>query len=519
MIVGPEPTAVEEGLTVLRSGGNAVDAAVTAALVQGVVDPHMCGIGGSGVMLVYTAHDRSTTAIEFYARAGSLVRADQWEHLFIREADDRYGYILEGHVNDVGYQSVAVPGTVAGCGEALRRFGTISWADSLQPAIRHARNGFVLTGHVREYWMAERPGELPNLARITATPASADIYTREGRVPPLGEVIPCEDYARTLERLAGAGPDDFYRGDIAAGIARDMSDHGGLITADDLATYRVRIAAPVRGAYRGRDVVTAGPPAGGLTLLQMLNFLEGFDIGADAWPSTQAALRRVQAMDWAVRDRVAHLADPEFSDVPVDSLIDKSYAEVARSIHDRPTTTHLSVIDAQGNAVSMTHTLGSASGVVTKGLGFTYNNYMNCFDPRPGNINSLEPGKTRFTMMAPAFIFEKDRLRANVGAPGGTKIVTAVLQTLLNVLDHGMDPVNAINAPRLDYQGEVVEVENRMPQSTVDGLIGHGYRLHRQPMSYSPYFAQAQAIFVDSDGSMSGASDPRADGGVALGLP
>lgn len=519
MIVGPEPAAVEEGLSLLRAGGNAVDAAVTAALVQGVVDPHMCGIGGGGLMLVHTAKDRTTTAIEFYPRAGSLVRPGQWEDLFVREADDRYGYILDGWVNDVGYQSVAVPGTVAGCDEALRRFGTISWADALQPAIRHARHGFVLTGHVRDYWMAERPGELPNLARITATPASAELYTRNGKVPPLGEVIPCEDYARTLERLAEAGAADFYSGRIAAAMAHDLGENGGFVTADDLAAYRVRIAAPVRGSYRGRDVVTAGPPAGGLTLLQMLNFLEGFDVGADLWPSTTAALRRVQAMDWAVRDRVTHLADPEFSDVPVASLIDKSYAETARSIHDRPTTTHLSVVDDQGNAVSMTHTLGSASGVVTPGLGFTYNNYMNCFDPRPGGINSLQPGKTRFTMMAPAFIFEGDQLRANVGAPGGTKIVTAVLQTLLNVFDHGMDPVNAINAPRLDFQGDVVEVENRMPQSVVVGLIEHGYRVHRQPMSYSPYFAQAQAIFIGADGSMNGASDPRADGGIALGLP
>ena len=518
MMVAPEPLAVEEGLTVLRAGGNAIDAAVTAALVQGVIDPHMCGIGGAGVMLVHMARDRATSVLEFYARAGSLVREDQWENIFIAEAADRYGYLLQGHVNDIGYQSVAVPGTVAGLDEALRRFGTISWSQALQPAIEHARNGFALTGHVRDYWMAERPGELPNIERVRASPDSARIYLREGAIPPLGEIIRCEDYARTLERLAEAGAQDFYSGEFAARVVADMGVHGGFITAQDLAAYRVRVAEPVQGTYRDRSVVTIGPPAGGLTLLQMLNYLEGFDLSADTWPSVPAALRRVEAMGWGVADRVEYLADPEFAAVPVARLTAKSYADQARSMHDRPTTTHLSVIDQEGNAVSLTHTLGSASGVVTPGLGFTYNNYMNCFDPRPGHINSIAPGKTRFTMMTPTFVFEEGRLRANLGAPGGTKIVTAVLQTLLNLFDQGMDPVNAINAPRLDFQGDVVEVENRMPQAVVDGLIANGYRVHRQPMSYSPYFAQAQAICVDENGTMRGASDPRADGGVALGV-
>ncbi|MGH9205242.1 MAG: gamma-glutamyltransferase, partial [Acidimicrobiales bacterium] len=182
MMVAPEPIAVEEGLAILRAGGNAIDAAVAAAFVQGIVDPHMCGIGGAGVMLVHTARNRATSVIEFYARAGSRVRSDQWEDLFISEAADRYGYVLEGHVNDIGYQSVAIPGAIAGFDEALRRFGTISWSQALQPAIRHAREGFALTGHVREYWMAERPGELANIERLRASPESARIYLKDGAV-------------------------------------------------------------------------------------------------------------------------------------------------------------------------------------------------------------------------------------------------------------------------------------------------------------------------------------------------
>src|SRR5438270_416632 len=272
----------------MRRGGNAVDAAVTCAFVQGVIDPQMCGIGGCGVMLVHSPQ-AGDTLLEFYGTAGSRVREDQWESIFIREAADRYGYVLEGWLNDVGYQSVCVPGTVAGLHEALKRFGTISW--------------------------------------------------------------------------------------------------------EDLETYRVNVTEPIRGTYRDLQVTAAGPPAGGLTLLQMLNFLEGYDIGAAGWPSTEAARLLVEAMAWAVADREMHIADPRFVDLPVGALADKQYAAKPREvIADRADTTQICVVDDGGNAVSLTHTLGSASGVVTPGLGFGYNDYMNCFDPRPGRPNSVRPG-------------------------------------------------------------------------------------------------------------------------------
>src|SRR5205823_3758152 len=214
MIVCPQPLAAEEGREVLRRGGNAVDAAVTTAFVQGVIDPMMNGLGGSGVAVVYSARERSVSVVDFYARAGSQVRPDQWESLFIREAADRYGYVCEGWVNDCGYQSVGVPGTVAGLDELLRRVGTVSW---------------------------DQAG------------------------------------------LAAAGARDFYEGEIAAAIADDFQRNGGFITREDLASYRVGAGQPVRGRYRDMEVVAAGPPAGGMTLLQMLNFLEGFDLAAMGW--------------------------------------------------------------------------------------------------------------------------------------------------------------------------------------------------------------------------------------------
>ena len=517
IIVCPQPQAAEIGLEVMRRGGNAVDAAVTVAFVQGVIDPQMCGLGGCGVMLVHNP-EAGDTLLEFYGTAGSLVREDQWERLFIREAADRYGYVLDGWVNDVGYQSVAVPGTVAGLHEALHRFGTISWAEAIEPAIPLARHGFPVSGFMHGYWVTDYgPDVVPNAQRIQATPAARAIYTHEGRLYEIGEVMVQADMARTLERLADGGPDVFYRGEIADSIAADFATNGGFITKEDLETYQVNVTEPMRGTYRGHQVAAAGPPAGGLTLLQMLNFLEGYDIGSHGWPSTEAARLLVEAMAWAVADRELHVADPRFVEVPMGALADKDYAARARAmVHDRAETTHVCVVDDAGNAVSLTHTLGSASGVVTPGLGFGYNDYMNCFDPRPGRPNSVRPGKTRVTMMTPAMVFDGRSLRVVVGAPGGTKIVTGVLQVLVNVLDHRMSPVEAVSAPRVDFQGDVVQAEARIPRVVCEGLEHLGYRVNRRTLNYDSYFARPQLIVAEEDGFVSGASDPRKDGGAAF---
>jgi gamma-glutamyltranspeptidase / glutathione hydrolase len=531
MIVCPQPLAAEAGLQVLRRGGNAVDAAVTTAFCQGVLDPQMCGIGGGGMMLVHRAATRTTETIEFHPRAGGQVRADMWESIFVKEAADRYNYVVEGGVNDAGYQSVAVPGTIAGLALALERHGTISWPAALEPAIAFAEDGFPVAAELRASWTSEMsPDQLPMASRIQVTAAARSLYTNDGGLKDLGEPLLQADYGRTLRILARDGARSFYVGEIAERIAADFQAHGGFISRADLAGYRAEVAEPLESTYRGLRVLAPAPPAGGLPLLQMLNFLEGFDLAAAGWPSAEAARLRVEAMGWAFADRERHLADPRFAQVPVARLLDKAYAEDARrrvAAGERfagrppleaPTTTHISVVDGEGNAVSLTHTLGSSSGVVSQGLGFGYNNYLNCFDPRPGRVNSIEPGKTRITMMVPTIVFSADRLRAVVGAPGGTKIVTAVLQTLLNVFDHGMTPVEAVSAPRIDYQAETVQAEGRVPAQVIEGLRAAGYSVNRRPQNYDWYFANAQLIVVDPDGTLRGASDPRKDGGAAYSL-
>src|SRR5260370_1527274 len=273
--------------------------------------------------------------------------------------------------------------------------------------------------------------------------------------------------------------------------------------------------------------MAAGPRAAGITLLEMLNFLEGFDIGSHGWPSTEAARVLVEAMAWAVADRALQGADSRFGDVPRGALADKGYAAKARevaavavgagaAVHDRPDTTHVCVVDDSGNVVSLTHTLGSASGVVTPGLGFGYNDYMNCFDPRPGNPNSVRPGKARATSMTPTLVLDGDRVRACIGAPGGTKIVTAILQVLVNILDHKMTPVEAVSAPRIDFQGDVVQVEGRIPLAVSRGLEQRGYAVNRRTLSYDSYFARPQVIAGGKNGFLHGASAPRNHRGTAL---
>lgn len=221
-------------------------------------------------------------------------------------------------------------------------------------------------------------------------------------------------------------------------------------------------------------------------------------------------------MGFAFADREEYLADPEFVEVPVERLTEKQYAAAARQAHDSPTTTQVTVVDRNGDAVSMTHTLGSSSGVVTPGLGFTYNNYMNCFDPRPGRANSLAPKKTRITMITPAFCFDGGRLKYAIGAPGGTRIVGGVLQTLLNLVDHGMGPEAAVAAPRVDFQGETVAAEQRVTSDILAAIGEAGYDVKRRPLSYDAYFSRVQLVEVGEDGSLEGASDPRKDGGIAL---
>jgi gamma-glutamyltranspeptidase/glutathione hydrolase len=519
-VVCQEPEAAEAARTVLASGGTAVDAAVAGALVQGVVNPQMCGIGGCGVMVVYDAATHATVVLEFYSAAGELARENQWESAFVRQAANKYGYVVDGQVNDCGYESIGTPGAVAGFAFALSRFGRMPWREVLEPAVTIARDGFRVAQYLRDFWSSDYgPDVVPGAARLTWTEESRRLYCRDGLLPEAGTLLKNPDLSGTLQQLADAGPEDFYRGDLAVAIAKDLATNGATITQRDLKTYATRVVSPISTEHGGHSLKSVPPPGGGIFVFEMLNYLEAHASDRDRSSTPDSYLTVLEAMRVATDDRERFVGDPAFIQVPTELLINPQHVSARRPlagpIVDSPCTTHISVIDAQGNAVALTHTLGLSSGVVTPGLGFTWNNFMNGFDPRPGRPNSIEPGKIRTTMMAPTIGLGTDGTVLAVGAAGGSRIAPSIGQTLFNLLGRGVTAVEAVSAPRMDFQGDEVQVENRMSRQACDELSELGLSVSRRPRSYDPYFGRVQLLAI-GPGHADGASDPRGDGGAPL---
>ena len=530
LVVAPQVLAVEEGVKVLRQGGNAADAAVTAALVQGVIDPQMCGIGGFGVALVYEAKTKQVKCLAFHARAGSKVTPDMWADKVIREAPDGFGFFLKGAVNDVGAQSVGVPGTVLGLHELLARYGTWSWERVFEPAIRIASEGFVVTAELARTWKTpERFPERPSLLqRLQFSPEAHRIFLKPNGAPyEAGEILRNPDLARTLERLARHGVEDFYRGAVASAIVADLEMHGGHITRSDLENYCVRWSEPVRSTYRGLEVFSAPLPAGGLSVLQILKILEGFELSQLEHNSPEYVFTLAQAFKAAFTDKARYHGDPEFVDVPVDMLLSEEHNGKWRErikrgevltvprlgVSEPHGTTHITVIDGEGNIVALTHTLGSSSGVIPRGTGFMLNNAMVGFNPLPGHPNSIAPGKARVSGMSPTIVFKNGEPFLVLGAPGGARIVSGIVQVLLNVVEFGMSPFEAVAAPRFDAQVREVECQARIPSWVLDEVQKRGQPCVKFPQSYGGV-ALVQ-LAMKRGGKWVGASDP-AGGGAAL---
>lgn len=530
MVVCPQPLAAETGIRVLRRGGNAVDAAVAAAFVQGVIDPTNCGIGGFGQMNVCMPARGEEMVLDFHARAGGAVKADMWKDIILDQPRDRWGYVLKDGVNAKGYTSVAVPGTVMGLYEGLQRFGTMPWREVIEPSIEVAMSGFVVG---REDWVEWRT-DPQSFAPFLVSREATRIYTKSGAPYAAGETIVNKDYAHTLRRIASEGAESFYKGSLSSVIAEDMERNGGFVRSDDLSGYKVRAYPPLSGQYRGYTIHTNDAPGGGISLLEMLNILEGYDLASFDWRALGSGLGeyvRLLAMTMRAteRDRIEFVGDPEFVDVPTERLISKETGARWREMidsgekivlprwrSDEPaSTTHVSVVDQQGNAASLTHTLGSCSGVITPGLGFMYNNAMINFNPVPGRADSIAPGKSRNTQMAPTIVLDEGAPYIVVGAPGGSKILTAISQTIVNIIDHGMVPVEAVSHPRVfALDTEIVDLSRRVPPDVDDYLRARGDAVVRQPSSYDD-FACAQAITIRDGGSkVLGGSDPRRKGAV-----
>jgi gamma-glutamyltranspeptidase/glutathione hydrolase len=368
-------------------------------------------------------------------------------------------------------------------------------------------------------------GRADNRERLRFSATGRDLYFRsDGSLKQVGDVLANPDLAATLRIIAAEGADAFYTGSIAERIAEDMAANGGLITTEDLASYQTIHNDPLAGTYRGHRITTNHPPGGGVMVLEMLNILEHVDLAAMGHNSVDYVRTVTEVMKRATSDKDAFVGDPAFVDVPVERLLSAEHAAahaasiaageratVTRLAYEPADTTHVVVIDRDGNAASMTHSLGMPSGVITDGLGFMYNGCMAVFDPRPGHADSLAPGKSRFSSLCPTMAFDGDDLRVVLGAPGGTQIAMGVTQALLNVIDHGMDMLAAVSAPRVSGTSDAIDVANGVPWSVSDALEAEGYQVIRSPRTHD--FAVVHGIRVDG-GRLDGGADPAGDGTV-----
>jgi gamma-glutamyltranspeptidase/glutathione hydrolase len=472
------------------------------------------------------------TFIDFHGKTPSRATPDMWAHLIEGEARDGFGFILEGNINDVGYQSITVPGSLKAYHEAQTEFGVMDWADVVAPAIAHAEGGVVVRPHVHFFWTFEdNSGRVLTADRLAHTAAGRRIYFRpDGRVKQIGDQIRNPDMATTLRRIARHGADIFYQGEIAEEIAADMEAHGALLGLDDLKSYRTRRCDPLWGTFRGYDIASNQPPGGGIMLIEMLHVLDHFDLEALGHNSPDYIRILAEAMKRATCDKDAFVGDPEFFDVPIDRLTSRDYAaglaeaikagEVAKverlggAAPESKNTTHIALLDAAGNAVSMTHSLGMPSGVITEGLGFMYNGCMAVFDPRPGRAGSIVPGKARFSSICPTIAFREGEPCLVIGAPGGTQIAMGVLQAVINALAFDMPILDAIASPRFSATSNAIDVSNRIPRFVTDVLAARGYPVVRSPLSYT--FGAVHGLKLH-EGAWQGAADPGHDG-MALSL-
>lgn len=521
MVVSANTIASRIGADVLESGGNAIDAAIATGFALAVIHPTAGNIGGGGFMVVRFPDGR-TTAFDFRERAPAAAHAK----MFLDENDE---YSSRIHHNS--HIAVGVPGTVAGFALAHATHGSVDWARLVEPAVALARDGFEISPNLAR----SLSGVLRSMQRY---PASIQSFSKNGTPYEPGEVLRQPDLARTLERIMQQGRDGFYNGETARLIAEEMRRGGGIITEQDLADYEARERTPIRGTYRGYDVISMAPPSsGGIALVEMLNILEGYDLRSMGSMSAAYVHHVVEAMRRAYRDRAMYVADTDFADVPIERLTSKTYAaELRRSIDEShatpssvadvavpaesPHTTHYSVVDGNGMAVAVTYTLeaGYGSRIVVPGAGFLLNNEMGDFNAGPGltresgligtEPNLARPGQRMLSSMTPTILARDGELVAVVGSPGGRTIINTVLGVVLNIIDFGLDIGDAVAAPRMHHQWlpDRVRIEQGgISPETVQALESMGHTVQvggRQ--------GAANSIMIDPrTGERVGSPDPR----------
>ena len=520
MVATNHPLGSAAGLEMLAMGGNAMDAAVAAVFALSVVEPMMVGIFGAGFINYYDASSGEFVNIDNYSVAPAAAAPDMYETV-----SDTWPDYMEtaDRANLVGYRSVGVPGALMGWSYAAEKYGRLGLDTVVQPAIRYAERGFATSRYLADIIRM-------NQEDLAMFPASAEVFLPGGKLPSVGDTIVRSDYARTLEAVAAEGPDVLYRGRVGEMVAADMAANGGVITTEDFESYRIHLREPVRGSYRGYEVVSVAPTSsGGTAIIEILNILEGFDVAALGFGTAEGAHLLAEAMKIAFADRFEYMGDPAFVEVPVGALTDKGYAARRRReidpsqareysygnpslyVGEGADTTHLTAADSEGNVVSTTQTIHAAFGskVTTPGTGMLLNNTMNIFDPHPGNANSIAPGKRMVSSMSPTIVMKDGKPFMALGTPGATRIFPSVLQAIVNVIDHGMTLQEAVEAPRIWTQGQALEVEPGISEGVREGLQAMGHDVEVTPRVAG---GMNGVMFDHAEGVIRGAACYRADG-------
>jgi gamma-glutamyltranspeptidase / glutathione hydrolase len=531
MVATQEAVATRVGVDILERGGNAVDAAVAVGFALAVTLPRAGNLGGGGFMLVHLAETGETVAIDYRETAPAAAARD----MFL-DADGN----ADAELSRFHGLAVGVPGTVAGLALALERYGTMSLAEVLAPAIALAEDGITVTGDLS--------ASLIGLSRrLKRWPSSEKIFFKRFGLPYLpGETLVQSDLAGTLRAIADAGPRAFYTGPIAEKIAAAVTAAGGVMTVDDLAGYAPVVRSPVAGTYQGYEIRSMPPPSsGGVHIVQILNILEGLPIAELGHNTAETIHLMAEAMKLAYADRSEHLGDSDFVDVPVAGLTSKAYAETLRSriypLRARPATeikpgdpagfestetTHYSIVDRFGNAVANTYTINFSygSGLVADGTGVLLNNEMDDFSAKPGvpnaygliggDANAVAPGKRPLSSMSPTIVLKDGKPVLVTGSPGGSRIITTTLQIILNVIDHGMNIAEATEAVRVHHQWlpDELRVERGLSRDTVQLLEAKGHSI-----DVGHAMGSTQSIVIRADGTLRGASDPRTPGALTAG--
>ncbi|WP_278350529.1 gamma-glutamyltransferase [Marinobacter nauticus] len=532
MVATSHTLATEVALKVLKDGGNAIDAAVTAGFALAVTQPRSGNIGGGGFLVYSPGNGDAPEAIDYRETAPAAATETMFQ--------DQDGNVVSER-SRFSHKAAGVPGTVAGLALALERHGTLSLSQALAPAIRLAREGFVVPHRFTEGLEQARD----RLERWPATRAT--FYKKDGSAPQPGEVFRQPELADTLQRIAKQGVKGFYEGETAQLIVAEMRRGEGLITLEDLRNYEPAVRQPVHGTYRGFDIYSMSPPSsGGTHIVQILNILEDYPIGDWGHNSANTIHHMAEAMKLAYADRSEYLGDTDFVAVPLQGLTSKGYADQLRASikadkarpaseiapgkpgpRESPETTHFSVVDHWGNAVSNTYTINFSygSGITVAGAGFLLNNEMDDFSAKPGvpnaygliggEANKVEPGKRMLSSMSPTIVRKDNRNFLVTGSPGGSRIITTTLQVIMNVIDHNMNIQTAVSAPRIHHQWlpDEIRVEQGISPDTLDLLRARGHTINT-----GSAMGAIQSILIGEDGTLYGGADPRRSTSSAMGF-